>query len=84
MVAQLPQEYEPLLQAAGIGRRRAPGEPYDVVLRVAELEGIGREEAAEHTRAVFAALRELVSGKELSDIGAQLPQEFAPLLASPS
>jgi uncharacterized protein (DUF2267 family) len=152
MAAQLPQEYEPLLRAAGLGRRSGPGEPYDVVLNVAELtgldrgqarkateavletlavrisagevedlekevppplrsalgrglrespearrmsvdefldriaerEGTGREEAAEHTRAVFAALRELISDKELSDIAAQLPQEYAPLLAAPA
>jgi uncharacterized protein (DUF2267 family) len=152
MAAQLPVEFEPLLQAAGIGRRRAAHEPYDLALRVAELadldreqarrateavletlavrisegevedlrkeippnlhpaldrglresrnarkmsveefldhiaerEGISREEALEHTRAVFAALRELITGKELSDMAAQLPSEYAPLLAAPA
>jgi uncharacterized protein (DUF2267 family) len=152
MASQLPAEYEPLLQAAGVGRRRAAGEPYDLTLRVAELggldreqarkateavletlavrisegevedlqkelprnlhpalerglresrnarkmsvdefldhiaerEGIGREEALEHTRSVFAALRELITGKELSDMASQLPAEYAPLLAAPA
>jgi uncharacterized protein (DUF2267 family) len=152
MAAQLPREYEPLLQAAGVGRRRGTSEPYDLTLRVAELaaldseqarkateavletlavrisagevsdlmkeipstlhpalerglsesrearrmsvdefldhiaerEGISREEALEHTRAVFAALRELVTGKEFSDMAAQLPGEYAPLLAAPA
>jgi uncharacterized protein (DUF2267 family) len=152
MAAQLPNEYEPLLRAAGLGRRRATREPYDLVLRVAELsglardqarkateavletlavrisagevedlmkelpqhlhpalerglresrdarrmdvdafldhvaerEGVSREEALEHTRAVFAALRELITGKEFSDIAAQLPNEYAPLLAAPA
>ena len=149
MASQLPGEYEPLLQAAGVGRRRATREPYDVVLRVAELagldrgqarkateavletlavrisdgevedlmqeiprnlhpalerglresrearrmsaeefldhiaerEGVTREQALEHARAVFAALREIVTGKELADTAAQLPKEYAPLLA---
>jgi uncharacterized protein (DUF2267 family) len=152
MAVQLPKEYEPLLQAAGVGRRRETREPYDLTLRVAELagldreqarkaieavletlavrisagevedlmkeippnfhpalrrglreshdarkmsvdefldhiaerEGISREEALEHTRAVFAALRELISGKEFSDMAAQLPGEYAPLLAAPA
>jgi uncharacterized protein (DUF2267 family) len=152
MAAQLPEEYEPLLQAAGVGRRRATGEPYDLVLRVAELagvdreqarrateavletlavrisagevedlmreipsnlhpalerglresrearrmdadefldhiaerEGIDRDKALEHTRAVFAALRELVSGKEFEDMAAQLPADYGPLLAAPA
>ena len=149
MASQLPAEYEPLLQAAGFGRRRPTDEPYDLVLRVAELAGLdreqarraaeavletlavrisagevedlereippnlrpvlerglrespnarrmtvdefldqvaereggGREEALEHTRAVFAALREIVTGKEFSDMASQLPAEYAPLLA---
>jgi uncharacterized protein (DUF2267 family) len=152
MASQLPTEYEPLLRAAGIGRRRATREPYDLALRVAELAGldrqqaraateavletlavrisagevedlmeeipqnlhpalqrglreshdarrmslvdfldhiaervrIPREEALEHTRAVFAALRELITGEEFSDMAAQLPGEYAPLLAAPA
>jgi uncharacterized protein (DUF2267 family) len=152
MAAQLPAEYEPLLQAAGIGRRREARDPYDLTLRVAALagldreqarvateavletlavrisagevedlmkaipqtlhpalrrglhesdaarrmsveefldhiaerEGITREEALEHTRAVFAALRELITGEEFSDMAAQLPGEYARLLAAPA
>jgi uncharacterized protein (DUF2267 family) len=152
MAAQLPSEYEPLLRPAGVGRRGAAGEPYDLTLRVAELagldreqarrateavletlaarisagevedlmnevpgnlrpalerglresrearrmgieeflhrvaerEGVGREEAPEHTRAVFAALRESIPRKELSDIAAQLPADYAPLVAAPA
>jgi uncharacterized protein (DUF2267 family) len=152
MASQLPAEYEPLLQAAGIGSRRTAREPYDLTLRVAELagldreqarrateavletlavrisdgqvedlerelppnlhpaldrglresrearrmsvdefleriaerEGVSHEEAVAHTRAVFAALRELVTGKEFRDMAAQLPADYAPLLASPA
>jgi uncharacterized protein (DUF2267 family) len=51
---------------------------------IAEREGIDRDEALEHTRATFAALRELITGKEFSDMAAQLPAEYAPLLAAPA
>jgi uncharacterized protein (DUF2267 family) len=152
MASQLPAEYEPLLQAAGIGRLRGAREAYDLTLRVAQLagldreqarrateavletlavrisagevedlereippslhpaldrglresrearrmsvdefleriaerEGVSREEAVAHTRAVFAALRELVTGKELQDVAAQLPADYATLLAAPA
>jgi uncharacterized protein (DUF2267 family) len=150
MAAQLPNDFEPLLRAAGVGRRRATGEPYDLTLRVAELadvereqarkateavletlavrisagevedlrkeipsnlhhaldrglrehreavpmsidaflddiaerEGISRDVALDHTRAVFAALREMISSKEFHDMAAQLPGDYAPLLAA--
>ena len=53
MVSQLLAEYDPLLQVAGIGRRRAACEPYDVTLRVAELAGLDREHARRATEAVL-------------------------------
>jgi uncharacterized protein (DUF2267 family) len=51
---------------------------------VAEREGVSREEAAAHTRAVFAALRELLTRKERRHMAAQLPADYAPLLAAPA
>jgi hypothetical protein len=51
MAAQLPNDFEPLLQAAGVGRRRAAREPYDLALRVAELAGVERAQAREATEA---------------------------------
>jgi uncharacterized protein (DUF2267 family) len=148
MVSQLPKDFEPLLEAAGVGRRRAVGDddvvgrvmrftgldrerarrateavletlaerissgevddlkaelPADLepaldrglaftkaakpmsleefVDRVAEREGVGHDEALSHARAVFTALREVVSGKEFADVSAQLSQDYAPLLA---
>src|SRR3954447_6676799 len=68
MVAQLPKEYEPLLQAAGVGRRRAAGEPYDVVLRVAELAGLDREQARKATAAVLETLAIRISAGEVEDL----------------
>jgi uncharacterized protein (DUF2267 family) len=148
MAAQLPSDFEPLLEAAGAGRRQgrtrnrfvarvaehagveletarraaeavletlavriSDGEVEDLMndlppdllpalergleesrqatrmsleeflARVAEREGVEREEAERHTRAVFAALRELVPEKEFHDVTSQLPAEYAPVLA---
>ena len=52
--------------------------------RIAKREGIGREEALEHTRAVFAALGEVITGAEFSDMAAEPPGEYAPLMAAPA
>jgi uncharacterized protein (DUF2267 family) len=49
--------------------------------RVAERVGIDHEEAERITRAVFAALREVVSGKEIHDVESELPKEYAPLFS---
>jgi uncharacterized protein (DUF2267 family) len=148
MAAQLPRDFEDLLEAAGVGRRRALDEnpvvnevarltgldgdaarrateavletlavrisagevedlmdelPADLlpalerglaekrdavpmsldefVARVAQREGVSGDEAMQHARAVFTALRAVVSGKEFSDMASQLPEEYAPLLA---
>jgi uncharacterized protein (DUF2267 family) len=39
------------------------------------------EEAHVHARAVFATLREVISAQEFADVSAQLPDEYAALLA---
>jgi uncharacterized protein (DUF2267 family) len=49
--------------------------------RVAIAEGVDREEAERHARAVFAALREFVPRKEIHDVESELPAEYAPPLA---
>jgi uncharacterized protein (DUF2267 family) len=54
----------------------------DFVARVAEKEGVSEDEARAHVRAGFAGLREVISGKEFSDMAAQLSQDYAPLLAT--
>jgi hypothetical protein len=41
---------------------------------IAVREGVARDEAREHARAVFAALRELLSGRELAEMAAQFPR----------
>lgn len=51
--------------------------------RVAERSGLTPAQAKEGSRAVFATLREAVGEKELSDVEAQLPRDYASLLARP-
>ncbi|MEY2569242.1 MAG: hypothetical protein QOE35_3771, partial [Actinomycetota bacterium] len=67
--------------SGGDARRMSLGE---FVARVAALEGVGEEHATLHAEAVLAALREAVSEKELADLTAQLPGEYAVLFERPS
>jgi uncharacterized protein (DUF2267 family) len=53
----------------------------EFVRRVADLEGVDQHTAYRHARAVFWTLGRAVPEKEISDVAAELPQEFAPLLA---
>jgi uncharacterized protein (DUF2267 family) len=148
LAAQLPKDFEPLLEAAGAGREaamadddltgriaQAAGLPADQAIRAAEavlealatrisegevedlelevpaplrralhrglkqsreatmmtadefidtvawLEGVSLEEAEQHTRAVFGALRDVISREEFHDMAAQLSRDYEPLLA---
>ena len=82
---EIPHTLHPALDRGLRESREARRMSVDEFLdHIAEREGISREEAIEHTRAMFAALRELITGKELSDMAAQLPEEYAPLLAAPA
>jgi uncharacterized protein (DUF2267 family) len=49
---------------------------------VSEGEGVPRDEAAEHVRAVFFELRDAI-GDEFFDVRAQLPADYARLLPHP-
>ncbi|MEA2296418.1 MAG: hypothetical protein QOE86_4057 [Solirubrobacteraceae bacterium] len=60
-------------------------QPFDAATflrRVAEREGTDVATAERHSRAVFAALGRAVSYDELSDMAAELPKDFAGLLAA--
>jgi uncharacterized protein (DUF2267 family) len=55
--------------------------PVEAFVRgIVERERVTPREAIEHTRAVFAALRDVVGDKELSDVLAQLPRDYDVLL----
>lgn len=60
--------------ASGDNARPIPVEEF--VRGIVEREGVTPREAIEHTRAVFATLREFVGDKELSDVFAQLPKDY--------
>lgn len=83
--AELPPELHPPLDAGdqlshGAARKMALRE---FVERVAEREAAIPEQALVDARAVFGTLRLAVTEKEFSDVTAQLPREYAPLLARP-
>jgi uncharacterized protein (DUF2267 family)/ribosome-associated translation inhibitor RaiA len=78
LAALLPHE---LAAALKRGNARSKGEIRPLSLHeftrlVSDLEGVPPEEAREHARAVFAALRERVTDKEFADTVAQLPAEY--------
>jgi uncharacterized protein (DUF2267 family) len=77
----LPRELHPALDR-GLAESTAavPMSMDEFLRRVAEREGVTRLEAEDHTRAVFAALREAVSSKEFSDVVSQLPNDYARFL----
>ncbi|MDX6250498.1 MAG: hypothetical protein QOF10_3858 [Kribbellaceae bacterium] len=53
----------------------------EFLLRVAKREGVDEATAERHARAVFAALGRAIDPDELADLIADLPQDFAPLVA---
>jgi uncharacterized protein (DUF2267 family) len=79
MAAQLPRDYDGLLDAAGVGRRRLPGDD-DLVRRVIELTRLDNEDAARATEAVLEVLGERISAGEVEDIEPQLPLYLRPAL----
>jgi uncharacterized protein (DUF2267 family) len=85
LLPRLPEELRPPLE---LGNRRSHGAARrmslgDFVREVAEREGVTPDVAREHARAVFATLREVIGEKEMSDVEAQLPDEYSVLLARP-
>jgi uncharacterized protein (DUF2267 family) len=77
LAEQLPEELkEPLHQA---GEDNEEFSLDDFLRRVGEREDVETAEAREHVSAVMTVLKEAVSGGELDNIRAQLPQEFEPL-----
>jgi uncharacterized protein (DUF2267 family) len=74
----LPGAFRELLASAG-----ELAEPFDVdefVRRVARREGVDGRTATRHVRAVFTALAQLASLDALSNLAAQLSNDFEPLL----
>ena len=82
LAAQLPKELKPILL-----QRRARLADFDVdefVQRVASREELTPSEAFDHVRAVTNVLADAVTGHELEDVRAELPDEFATLFQPPA
>jgi uncharacterized protein (DUF2267 family) len=77
LAAQLPQELKEPIQRSGEEAEAFSLEEF--LRRIGEREGVNTDTAREHASAVMTVLRETVTGGELDDIRAQLPQEFTPL-----
>ena len=77
MADQLPAEVAEPLRGEGGQDNFSLSEFYD---RVAEKEGVGRDEAARHARAVGEVLQRAVTAGELDDVRWQLKDEYAELL----
>jgi uncharacterized protein (DUF2267 family) len=83
IMGHLPADLIPALLRGLAESRPATSMSADEFLnRVASREGVSVREAEEHTRAVFAALRRVISPKEFSDIVSQLSADYEPLLAA--
>jgi uncharacterized protein (DUF2267 family) len=81
-LADLPRDLQPAIERGLAESRSATVMTADeFVARVAQREGVSLEEAEQHVRAVFHVLREVLTGKEFSDVAAQLSRDYAPLLA---
>lgn len=77
LASQLPPEIADPLDGEGGGEDFSITEFYE---RVAQKEGVSREEATTHSRAVMATVQEMVSSGELEDVREQLKGEFAELV----
>lgn len=82
IVPWLPRELRPALER---GRARGGGRAHPLSLeeflrQVQRLEGVTRDIAFQHARAVFLTLRQAIGEKEFHDTMAQLPAEFHQLL----
>jgi uncharacterized protein (DUF2267 family) len=78
LVMRLPLELHPPLKAgrAASGGKATRMSREDFVARVAEREGVDRDTARDHTRAVFAVLRETLPDKEFHDLDSQLGSDY--------
>ncbi len=80
LAAHLPPEVAPYVEGDGGREAFSVGEFYD---RVAEKEGVGRDEAVRHARAVATVVQTAVTGGELDDVRSQLGDDYRELFGQP-
>ena len=83
LLARLPVELHAPLRR---GARNSGGKAEQMTLtefleRIADREGVTLDEARDHARAVFLALRELAGDDEFFDVVAELPSEYVETLS---
>jgi uncharacterized protein (DUF2267 family) len=78
VLRRLPPELQPYLHTAGSPERFGVTE---FLRRVAQRDGSDVETAERRAAAVFLVLRQAIGDDEFADLAAQLPREYAPLLA---
>jgi len=78
LAEQLPEDLHPALERgkASTGGKAQEMSLDEFIERIADREGISYEQALERARAVFAALRDTITDKELSDILSELPRGY--------
>ena len=76
LAAQLPPEIAPYVEGEGGREAFSVEEFYE---RVAQKEGVGKEEAVRHTRAVATVVQTAVTGGELDDVRSQLGDGYKEL-----
>jgi uncharacterized protein (DUF2267 family) len=76
LAAQLPPEIAPYVEGEGGGESFSVEEFYE---RVAQKEGVGKEEAVGHARAVATVVQTAVTEGELDDIRSQLSATYGEL-----
>lgn len=80
LAAQLPPEIASYVEGSGSGDPFSVHEFYD---RVAQKEGVGRDEAIRHARAVATVIQTAVTGGEVDDVRSQLGDEYEELFGQP-
>jgi uncharacterized protein (DUF2267 family) len=79
LAAQLPGDLGKTLPAEGEGERF---DAEEFCRRVAEAEGVTPQQARQHARATFAAMKAGLTGHEYDHVAAQLPPDYADLLGT--
>ncbi len=80
LAAQLPPEIAPYVDGEGDRESFSVEEFYE---RVAQREGVSREEAVKHARAVATVVQSTVTGGEVDDVRSQLGNEYEELFGQP-
>jgi uncharacterized protein (DUF2267 family) len=82
LMARLPPDLaSPLERGLAESRKATRMSLQEFLERVAKREDVKMDDAERHARAVFAALSEVVSGKEIHDVESELPREYAQLFS---